>query len=279
MRRLGLVARFAILSALLIGVLGVVLARSIETGIRKRNLESARQSAVLVSRLGVQPRLTPGRLAKGLAPSEIIDLNHALHAGFLGRDVSRIKIWNRDLRVVYSDDCEPDRKPVPQQRRAREALGGETESEISDLARRRSAAGSAATPGKFLEVYTPIRFAADQPWPARSRSTCPTSRSRPGIRDDVRHLWMLLIAGLALLWPALFRIVLGAARRLRTQMERNEHQASHDPLTELANRARFDQQTTIAVRDAEHVGRARRGAADGPRPVQGRQRLARPRLR
>ena len=72
MRRLGLVARFAILSALLIGVLGVVLARSIETGIRNRNLASARQTAVLVSRLGVQPRLTPGQLARGLSPAEIV---------------------------------------------------------------------------------------------------------------------------------------------------------------------------------------------------------------
>ena len=45
------------MSALLIGVLGVVLARSIASRIEHRNIASARQTAVLVSRLAVQPRL------------------------------------------------------------------------------------------------------------------------------------------------------------------------------------------------------------------------------
>src|SRR5438876_1017903 len=147
MRRLGLVARFAILSALLIGVLGVVLARSIESGIKKRNLESARQSAVLVSKLGVQSRLTPGRLAKGLAPSETIDLDHALHAGFLGRDVSRINIWNRDLRVVYSDDSKLIGRRFTSNEELEKALGGETESEISNLGDEKRAQDQ-GTPGK-----------------------------------------------------------------------------------------------------------------------------------
>jgi diguanylate cyclase (GGDEF) domain len=64
---------------------------------------------------------------------------------------------------------------------------------------------------------------------------------------------VLLIAGLLLLWAALFRIVLSASRRLRTQLRRNEHQASHDPLTDLVNRSRFDEQTTLALRAAEHA--------------------------
>src|SRR3954468_2715000 len=102
MRRLGLVAKFAILSAVLITVLGVVVARSIGSAITKRNLASGRQTAVLVSRLGVQPRLDAWQLDHGLAPSELVDLDHALHAGFIGRDVARIKIWNREHRVVYS---------------------------------------------------------------------------------------------------------------------------------------------------------------------------------
>ena len=42
MRRLGLVARFAVLSAVLIAVLGVVLARSIGTEITNRNLTELR---------------------------------------------------------------------------------------------------------------------------------------------------------------------------------------------------------------------------------------------
>ena len=253
MRRLGLVARFAILSALLIGVLGGVLARSIETGIRHRNLASARRTAVLVSRLAVQPRLTPGRLARGLAPSEIVDLNQALRSGFLGRDVSRIKIWNRDLRVVYSDDAILIGKRYPSNEEVEKALGGETESEVTDLTREENAQDHNGD-GRLLEVYTPIRFAADQPVAGAFEIYLPYEPIAAGIHHDVVRLWVMLIAGLALLWAALFRFVSGASRRLQTELKRNEYQASHDPLTDLANRARLDEETTIALREAEHSG-------------------------
>ena len=234
MRRLGLVARFAIFSALLIGVLGVVLARSIESGIKHRNLESARNSAVLVSRLGVQSRLTPGQLARGLSPAEIIDLDRALRSGF-GREVSRIKIWNADRRIVYSDDQFLIGRRFPTNAEVEEALEGKTESEISSLTGEENVQDR-GTDDKLLEVYTPIQFATNAKPAGAFEIYLPYAPIAAGIHDDVMHLWALLIAGLALLWAALFRIVLSAARRLRSQMERNEHQSSHDPLTELANR-------------------------------------------
>ena len=64
----------------------------------------------------------------------------------------------------------------------------------------------------------------------------------------------MLVAGLALLWAEHSRIVLGASRRLQAQMRRNEYQTSHDPLTDLLNRPRFDEQATIALRDADADG-------------------------
>lgn len=149
------------MSALFIGVLGVVLARSIATGIQNRNLASGRQTAVLVSRLGVQPRLTPGKLTNGLTPAEVVDLDVALRAGFLGRDVARIKIWNRDLRVVYSDDASLIGRRFPATDELEAALAGETKSEVSNLTAAENAQ-ERSTDHKLLEVYTPIRFAAEQ---------------------------------------------------------------------------------------------------------------------
>jgi diguanylate cyclase (GGDEF)-like protein len=251
MRRLGLVARFAIFSALLIGVLGIVLARSIATGIQNRNLASARQTAVLVSRLGVQSRLTPGQLVRGLSAADVIDLDRALRAGFLGRDVARIKIWNRDNRVVYSDDGSLIGQRFPSTDELDEALEGKTESEVSNLTRAENT--QERSNGKLLEVYTPIRFAADQPPAGAFEIYLPYAPIAAGIHHDVLRLWMLLIGGLALLWTALFRIVLSASRRLQAELRRNEYQASHDPLTELVNRSRFDEQTRIALREAEQT--------------------------
>ena len=56
-----------------------------------------------------------------------------------------------------------------------------------------------------------------------------------------------------MLYGVLFRIVAGASKALRHQAEVNEHQALHDSLTDLPNRALFHdrvrQSLTSARRD------------------------------
>ena len=66
---------------------------------------------------------------------------------------------------------------------------------------------------------------------------------------------------------------------LRRLSELNRHQALHDGLTGLPNRACFGQQVEHAISVADRGRLAARRAADGPRPLQGDQRHARPPLR
>ena len=68
-RKLGLIPRFALLSLAPIVLIGVVLARTINSDVTQRNLSSARKTAVIVSRVGIQSRLTPAMLEHGLTSS------------------------------------------------------------------------------------------------------------------------------------------------------------------------------------------------------------------
>ncbi|HEX4493608.1 MAG TPA: EAL domain-containing protein [Acidimicrobiia bacterium] len=249
-RRLGVVSRFAVLSAVLICALGIVLARSVGNAITNRNLASARQTAVLAARLAVQPRLNSGELANGLTPIDIGYMNNALEAGFQNHDIARIKIWNRDLRVVYSDDASLIGRRFPTDDDVREALEGETASDVSNLSEDENTQdrGSGA---RLLEVYTPLRFDAGDKPEGAFEIYLPYAPIAQGIHEDVLHLWVIIIAGLGLLYLALFRIVQSASRRLRKELRRNEHLAAHDPLTDLVNRARFDELTTEALREVE----------------------------
>ena len=74
--------------------------------------------------------------------------------------------------------------------------------------------------------------------------------------------------GLALV-AVIWRVVLGYQRRLIQQADRSEHQALHDPLTGLPNRALFARRLSEAVRAAEAAA-AGRGPGDraGGEPVQ-----------
>ena len=68
-----------------------------------------------------------------------------------------------------------------------------------------------------------------------------------------------------------------AVSELRDLQDQLQHQAHHDPLTGLANRALFSQQVREALEPG--AGDRRRGDVHRPRRLQGRQRHARPRGR
>jgi diguanylate cyclase (GGDEF)-like protein len=250
MRRLGLVSRFAVLSAVLIAVLGFVLARIIGTEVTNRNLASARETAVIVSRVGAQSRISPSQLSDGLSATEITDLHRSLQPLLADHDIARIKIWNTDSRVVYSDDASIIGRRFPTDDGLDDALDGHTSSEVSDLKAAENTQDRSSD-DRLLEVYTPIRFGAEVRPAGAFEIYLPYAPIAAGIHHDVLQVWVVLLAGLALLWAALSRIVLGASRRLRAQMRRNEYQTSHDPLTDLLNRPRFDEQATAALRDSE----------------------------
>jgi diguanylate cyclase (GGDEF)-like protein len=67
------------------------------------------------------------------------------------------------------------------------------------------------------------------------------------VASDKRRLYVMLFAGLLLLYGILFRIVAGASGRLRRQAAENEYQARHDLLTGLPNRNTFYERAGKAV--------------------------------
>jgi diguanylate cyclase (GGDEF)-like protein len=122
---------------------------------------------------------------------------------------------------------------------------------VSDLSDAENAQDRGASGGKLLEVYTPLRFEAGDKPEGAFEIYLPYAPIAHAVHEDVLHLWVIIVAGLALLWLALFNIVFSASRRLRRELHRNEHLAAHDSLTDLVNRSRFDEETTAALHEVE----------------------------
>jgi diguanylate cyclase (GGDEF)-like protein len=243
----GLLGRFTLLSLLATVLLGVVLGKTLEGQIRGRAIQTAAESAELVARFGIQPQLSPAALQEGLSPESVAALDGVLGAGYGGSVVS-IEVKNSRGKVVYSN-----RAAEIGLRHAHAAfhaaLAGHTTAQVVHQINEHPSRETLIETHAPLHLNTAPGDAPDGVFEIYTRFA-PVAAS---IRRDTHRLYLLLGIGLLLLYGALFRIVLSAARRLRRQADENEHQARHDSLTGLPNRNWFYAQT------AELLGARRAG--------------------
>jgi hypothetical protein len=213
--KLSLVQKFGLLSLGAFAVLWLALAYTLRVQVRVQATESAAQAAELVARLGIQPHLRPGDLHDGLTTARVAELDRLLGGGRLAEQVVRLKIWNRDSRVVYSDDARLIGRVFPPSKDLGEALQGEVAAEVSALGEAEDATERGQ--GPLLEVYVPLRFASSTSPAGAFEVYIPYAPVAQAISRDTTRLSLILVAGLALLWVGLFRIVVAASRRLQRQ--------------------------------------------------------------
>ncbi len=237
--RLSLTQKVALLSLVPIVALGFVLARVLQDQIVTRAVDDASESAQLLARIGIQPRLTARDLRDGLSPAGVHSLDRQLQARSVTQDLARIKIWNTHHRVIYSDDHQLIGRTLPPSDDLLNALAGNPDdAEVVTPAPHTETASEVGL-GQLVEVYVPLRFTPAGPIAGVFEIYLSYRPIAAAISRDKRMIAMLVFCGLALLWAILFRIVAGASRTLRRQAQENDRLARYDGLTGLPNRTLF----------------------------------------
>lgn len=250
-RALSLSTRFALVSASLVAALGVGLGIVLADIVEHRARSQAEQTAELIAAVAFAPFLADELHEPdvGLSSQAVRRVDAAVREGLEHDLLRRVKVFNADGTLVYSDD--PDAVgTVNRGEDLRAALSGRTVSAFTaDDAQHRREQGL----GRLLEVYVPIHSHGDTT-PGAIELYLPFDRVQQQATHDVRRLLLLLAGALGLLWLVLYRLVAGASGRLREEISRAEHGSLHDALTGLPNRV------AATARLQEMLDRRRQGA-------------------
>ncbi|MEZ5244919.1 MAG: EAL domain-containing protein [Acidimicrobiales bacterium] len=247
-RRTPLLFRFGVVSLVVVVGIGLGLGVVLSGTVRDRAIADAARTGEVAANVGVRPFLEPEDLTRDFRPlpdERLAALDESLGSSLSPGGIVRLKVWNRQHWVVYSDNTALRTRWFAGAETLEQAFAGEITSEITDLSAPEEREEREF--GELLAVYIPLRVGADGEFSADETGEVvgafeiylPFAPIAAAIRADTNRLWAVLTIGLALLYLSVFRMVASASRRLKEQAEENLHLASHDSLTGLMNRDAF----------------------------------------
>ncbi len=236
--KLDLITKFCVASLFPIIAIGVVITFFLNDLIDDRAVDEAMRSARLVSEVGVANSLANEDLSDGLSPVKRDALGAAITDGRLADiELESLAIWNENSQLVFSN-VERSLRPTPSEFLAVEdALSGTTRP-VRD-------------PNYRLTVFTPLRTLGSDATFGVVQVTIPYEKLVSSARSDLWSLYLVLLGGLVILFGSLYRLFASASKTLERRAREKEHQALHDVLTSLANRALFHDRLKQALRIAE----------------------------
>lgn len=251
---LSFLTRFAMLSAVLLSIAGIVLAQMLTSMMVSRAENQAAQTGAMAVRLGIA-RLLDARdfdEVVNAKQAQVLDslLQDSKQDGStetdLGYQALRVKVFNDEGLVVYSDLPEIIGKSYQSEDLDR-ALGGEVVSKTTVMEDPDEQSDQGM--GKALEVYVPLTYGQSSPVGVVEvyLPYDPVSRA---VTTDTHRLYLALAATLMVFYLLMFRMVALASTQLREGAARNEYLAHHDPLTSLPNRSLLQDRLKRAVLSA-----------------------------
>lgn len=251
LRATSIVWRFAITSFVVFGLIGVGIGALRAGDLRARSEEAATVRAELIAESVIAPLLVTEDLRGPVRGMRYQVLDRAIHEFAMDEaGVERVKIWNVDGMVVFSNDRQQVGLRPEMEEDLREAFDGEVASEISDLSEAENVSERALA-DELFETYVPVHLVGD------GRSNEPTAvievyQDYSAIQLEIDHLndtlKISLGIGLLVLYMLLLPVMVGATRTLRRQNAQLSEQA--DQLGVLLAR---EQETVAELRELDRL--------------------------
>jgi signal transduction histidine kinase len=251
LRGTSIVWRFAITSFVVFASIGVGVAAVRAGDLRSRSEEAATVRAELIAEGIVVPLLRPSDIERPVRGARYATLDRAIHE-FAMEDagVERVKIWNTDGEIVFSNDPEQVGLRPELEEDLEEAFDGEVASEISDLDEPENASERKLA-DQLFETYVPIALGGDTE-SDEVDAVIEIYQDYSAIQAEIDRLYdtlrLSLGIGLVLLYVLLLPLMIGTTRTLRRQNAQLSEQA--DQLGVLLAR---EQETVAELRELDRL--------------------------
>lgn len=209
--RSNLLGRFSALSAVALAVLALILGALMSRALEDLVLERAREDTAQMVRQHVPLYLGGMDLSRPPVDSAAFRLlSERVREIAVGSHIARVKIWSPARQVVYSDNPAQVGKTFADNEELNEALQGKVEAEISGLDKAENA-GDRGGFKRLMELYVPVTAPGSREVRAVFEIYQDLSDIDAGLSRARLKVWGALIAGMLLLYLALFGIVRSAS--------------------------------------------------------------------
>jgi len=235
-RKPSLLISFSVLGAFITIVIAIVFAWSLEHRLEQNALRQEANSAADQLALILGPNLSLADLSAPLDSTRYTQIDALIHKLIIHQHIVRIKIWNRDGLLLYSDEKSLVGQYFPGDNDLEKALGGEIIMKVSTLDKAENVAERNLYT-QLLEVYIPIQLTGSDQIVGVYEVYSDLERVEPVITATRRFVWILVGLGFLILYGSLYVLVRNASRELIHRNEENELLIKHEQnrRTELAS--------------------------------------------
>ena len=224
---LSLLTKFSIIAFLITAAIAIALAWGIQWRMEQSALrQEAENAAVQVSAL-LNPNLKASDFTDPLSPDRFAQIGALIRENILQEHsiyghIVRIKIWNRDGQVIYSDEKSLVGRRFPENEELKEALSGKIAMEVSSLKKEENIAER----GRFdrlMEVYVPLRPVGSPHIMGVFEIYHDLTFLKNHIAQTRWFIYSSIGLGFLILYASLFLLVRNASRELIRRNDENAH--------------------------------------------------------
>ena len=218
--KLSLLAKFSLISFSILAAIAIALALGIQRHFEKMALQQEAGNAAeqVATLLNLNLRLAD--MEGSLDPVRYEQIDALIRQNILSKHIVRIKIWNRNGIVVYSDKKDLVGRRFPVEEELREALDGKMAMEISNLEKEENVYERGLY-SRLMEIYVPLQ-PIDSPQVAGAYEIYHNlSTLEPHLAEMRRFVWASIGLGFIILYGSLFMLVRNASREITRRNKEN----------------------------------------------------------